>query len=262
MSKSKVIKSIVTLFIFSLIGIMLRMETLEFMMASNLSPNKEIGLVDLTIHLFTSPLMSVYWVLPLTFGVFYFQQLENNFDEESLSIRLVRYQSRQSFMFNQFLSLIFSIFEYLAFLLGGSFIAWIVLGHRFTQNNYHFIIELSPTSNIIEIFAIIILYIVLGLMMVGLIIQLLFFLFKNGFIVFFTLLGLCLIHTIIYSFEINDTITAILPFTQFSRGSSILFYPFSLSVEWYTPIIQISYLILLILFLTSLNFKKFKNYEV
>jgi len=262
MNKSKIINNLLTLFVFSLIGIMLRMETIEFMIASNLSPTRNIGLIDLSINLFTSPLLSVYWILPLTFSIFYFKDLQNTFDEENLSIRLVRYQNRYYFIFNQFLSLILAIFEYLVYLLGGSFIAWIILGHRFTQNNYHFIIDLSPTSNTVEIFAIIILYIVLGLMMVGLITQLLFLMFKNGFIVFFSLLGLCLLHTLSYSMEISDTITALLPFTQFSRGSSRLFYPFGLSVEWYTPIVQISYLILLILFLTYFNFKKFKHYEV
>lgn len=262
MNKSNVTKSLLTLFIFSLIGIMLRMETVEFMLASNLTPNGNIGLIDLTINLFTSPLMSVYWILPLTFGIYYFTTLQNNFDDENLSIRLVRFQSRHSFMVNQFLSLILSIFEYLVYLLGGSFIAWVMLGHRFTENNYHFIIALSPASNILEIFAILLLHIVLGLMMVGLITQLLFLLFKNGFIVFFTLLGLCLIHTISYSFEVGDTISALLPFTQFSRGSSRLFYPFGLSVEWYTPIFQLSYLILFIFFLIVMNFKTFKHYEV
>lgn len=262
MSKSSITKSIVTLFIFSLIGILLRMETIEFMLASNLATTENIGLFDLTIHLLTSPLMSVYWILPLTFSVFYFKNLENNFDEENLSILLVRYQSRHSFMVDQFLSLTFSIFEYLVYLLGGSFIAWSMLGHRFTENNYHFIISLSPTTNILEIFAIILLYIVLGLMMVGLITQILFLLFKNGFIVFFSVLGLCLIHTISYSFEVGDTITALLPFTQFSRGSSMLFYPFGLSLEWYTPIFQLSYLILFTVFLTVINFKTFKHYEV
>ena len=116
MNKSNVTKSLLTLFIFSLIGIMLRMETVEFMLASNLTPNGNIGLIDLTINLFTSPLMSVYWILPLTFGIYYFTTLQNNFDDENLSIRLVRYQSRHSFMVNQFLSLILSIFEYLVYL--------------------------------------------------------------------------------------------------------------------------------------------------
>lgn len=223
MRKSRIIKSIVTLFIFSLIGIMLRMETIEFMIASNLAPNGEVGLVDLTVNLLTSPLMSVYWILPLTFSLFYYQRLEVNFAEENLSIRLIRYQSRNSFMVNQLQSLVVSVVEYLLYLLGGCFLAWILLGHRLTQTNHHFIITLSPSSNIATIFAVILVFVILGLIMVGLITQLFFLLSPNGFVVFFLLLGLSLMHTISHTLGRFDTLTAWLPFTQFSRGSSNFF---------------------------------------
>lgn len=255
-------KRILTLALFSLIGIMFREETIHFMFASNLSTTENIGLVDLTIHLLTSPLLSVYWILPLTFGLFYFNKLDDVYNEDFISLLLTRYQNRHSFMYNQFLSLIMAIYEYIFYLIGGSFAAWIIFGHRFTAEHSHYIINYSSQSSVISTLAILLLYITLGLIMIGLITHLLFLTFKHGVMIFLVLLGLCLLHTISYTFDMSDTITALLPFTQFSRGSSVLFYPFGLTVSWYTPLVQMGYLIILNLVLLFFNLKKFKNYEV
>ena len=262
MNRESLFKRLMTFLVFSLIGIMIRMETIEFMLASNLSSTSNIGLVDLTIHLFTSPLVIVYWIFPLTFGLFYFTKLQEDFDEEKLSIRLIRYSSRHAFMWNHLSVLLKSIVEYLAYLMASSLIVWVLMGHRFTAEHFHFVLNVGLDLNVFVILFILIFYVVLGLVLIGLITQILFLLFRNGFLVFILLLGLSLLHTLSYTIGFSDVVTALLPFTQYSFGSSIVFFPYGLSLEWYTPFIQLSYLLLLIGGGLVLNFKLFKAYEI
>lgn len=247
--------------IFALIGLLVRMESLEFMMAANLldSPS-DLGLVDLVFNLFTLPLVSIYWFLPLSFSLYYLNSFSGIFEDELFDLLVLRFDSRQKFLYQQFKLLLEILVEYLGLLLASCLLLWFLLGHRLEDNHYHFIINQTPSPLLID-FTVIMVYIILGLFMVGLLTLFLFLLTQNGFVVSLVILAFCLSHAVIYLINLPDYISALLPFTQFSRASSQIFQPFGLAVDWFTPIFQLTYLVLLILVLIIANTRIFNHFE-
>lgn len=145
MIKLASLKKLTLLFlIFALIGLLVRIESLEFMMAANLldSPS-DLGLVDLVFNLFTLPLVSIYWFLPLSFSLYYLNSFSGIFEDEFFDLLVLRFDSRQKFLYQQFKLLLEILVEYLGLLLASCLLLWFLLGHRLEDNHYHFIILLT-----------------------------------------------------------------------------------------------------------------------
>lgn len=257
------VKRVLILCLFMLIGMLMRSETIDFMYVIGVdNAEKAVGIVDIVVNAFTTPLLAIYFIMPVSFGLYYMVRMQDHFEPLKLPFLLTRFSSRRKFMNHHLVFLAQVIFEYISYYFFGVLFPSLLMGHLFSPEHYHYIISYTTITGVMSNFLIIVLFVFLGLLMIGLFTLTIYLICRNILLVLFVILCLSFIHTISYTTNIPDIITALLPFSQYARGLSVQFAPFGMSLSWYTSFFQLGYLILLVGALLLVVFKLFNYYEV
>ncbi|MCC5893981.1 MAG: hypothetical protein JJU16_00835 [Alkalibacterium sp.] len=246
MTKVRIVKYVGLTMFFIVVALISRSEVITFMYLTDTAPeNKNLSIPDLWIGTFSNIRLVMYFLLPVSFSLYISNFLSIGFESTMLEYTLLRYDSRRHYLRVKLSGLFLRVVFYLTHLSLTSVVIWVLLGHSFALENYHYIFTYNSLANIpiSQLYSVFIIKIIAGLFFIGVINLVLFLVTKNKVLPMILIFIFSFFQGTLYLYVMNDVLLAWLPFSQFIHGTTVDYTPFGFNVSYYSTLFQLSYLI-------------------